>query len=618
MGLRIPLVLLLVAAAIVYMGSAVFNEKSMRQFYGTHQLPGGIDFDAPEQLHKHTLKTNKHPSNENVEVGKPKKENGKEVPLLPKRYESSKIGSIRHSNHQKAQIWKRLNATSGRIKAVDLVASKLSSIANQMNHQLLANGNNVSSARMSTKKASNVSIPKIPTSNLHFNPASKSNNSTTSTTVKSIEKEQIEDQTSTGQVNDEGETDDVNQDEVGEEGEEGIDDSGEVVEGDEDSTGEGGDEEVEEVTRDGGDEDVAGASMSANELPVVSRPWLRLNRTTAFTGNRTMVPFEKQEGVVIATKIHGPHQLFLLKQSLCLLHFAYNRRPLYDIIVFTTLPVPDEDIASVRALVYPARLTVVVDNRGLQEEIAALSKPRYDAFLKACGVESPVNLTWWSNCPGRIAYNWQAEFRAWHVWRHPSLANYSYMMWLDSDAFCTEEWTVDPIQAVVENNLVILFDNWPKGAHRGRDVEKRIYKAFGQYLCKTTLVRGHLKTKLSNTTCKNSPRLGDIHGFFHITNLDFYRSHPVQKWAETWIGNGFLQRRYDDQAGVTIPAAILAPDRAWDMRHNKIRLNVYHNFDLDGKKSSGNRVGGFIKYWKATVKNQLPDAVGICPIKATN
>jgi len=393
MGLRMPLLLLLVAAAIVYMGSAVFNEKSMRQFYGTHQLPGGIDFDISEPFDMHTPKTNK---------------------ALPR--------------------------------------------------------------------------------------------------------------------------------------------------------------------------------------------------------NRTMVPFEKQDGIVIATKIHGPHQLILLRQSLCLLHFAYNRRPLYDIIVFTTLSVPDEDIASVRALVHPARLTFVIDNRGLQEEIAALSKPRYDALLKACGVESPVNLTWWSNCPGRIAYNWQAEFRAWHIWRHPSLANYSYMMWVDSDAFCTEVWTVDPIQAVIENNLVILFDNWPMGSPRGPDVDERIYKAFGRYLCDMNLDRGHLMTNVSNTTCQGSPRLGDIHGFFHITNLDFYRSDLVQKWAETWIGDGFLQRLYDDQAGVTIPAAILAPDRAWDMRQNKIRLNVYHNSDLDGK--SEEPVGGFKKYWRTTVINQFPDAAGICPIEA--
>ena len=86
----------------------------------------------------------------------------------------------------------------------------------------------------------------------------------------------------------------------------------------------------------------------------------------------------------------------------------------------------------------------------------------------------------------------------------------------------------------------------------------------------------------------------------------------VQKWAKTWIGDGFLQRRYDDQAGVTIPAAILAPERAWDMRRNKIQLNVFHNFDLDGKKSD--RVGGFLKYWRKVVKQRFPEAAKVCRI----
>lgn len=86
----------------------------------------------------------------------------------------------------------------------------------------------------------------------------------------------------------------------------------------------------------------------------------------------------------------------------------------------------------------------------------------------------------------------------------------------------------------------------------------------------------------------------------------------MQKWGQTWIGDGFLQRRYDDQAGVTVPAAILDPDRAWDMRRNHIRLNVYHNFDLDGKKFE--RVGGFLKYWKNVARHQFPEAAKVCKI----
>jgi hypothetical protein len=252
-----------------------------------------------------------------------------------------------------------------------------------------------------------------------------------------------------------------------------------------------------------------------------SQPWLALPRSN--THNRTVIPFEKQEGVIIVTKIHGPHQLDILEQSLCLLHYAYNRRPLYDILVFSTIPVSDHQAQPLREIVQPAKIVFVVDNRGLQEEINALTPERRDNFLKACQVSDPHNLTWWSNCPGRIAYNWQAEFRAWHIWRHPALKDYKWMMWLDADAFCTEEWKMDPVQAMIENDLVILFDNWPKGVHKGRDVQNRIREAFGVRICRISVEKGRFATTVSNVTetdnCKRG-RVPDIHGFFHITVSD--------------------------------------------------------------------------------------------------
>jgi hypothetical protein len=187
------------------------------------------------------------------------------------------------------------------------------------------------------------------------------------------------------------------------------------------------------------------------------------------------------------------------------------------------------------------------------------------------------------------------------------------MMWLDSDAFCTREWAADPIQVMIENDLVILFDNWPQGQHGGADVKQRIWNAFGVNICTLRLEEGHFFSKLRNTTCRGG-RVGDIHGFFHITNLDFYRSDIVQKWAKIWIGDGFLQRRYDDQCAVTVPAAILAPEKAWDMRRNKIHLDIFHNFALDGKR--GDKVGGFKKYWRQNAKARFPEAVNACPITA--
>ena len=188
-----------------------------------------------------------------------------------------------------------------------------------------------------------------------------------------------------------------------------------------------------------------------------------------------LIPFEKHDGVVIATKIHG-HHLINLQQSLCLLHHAYNHRPLYDIVVFTAEPLDASQIEQTQDLVAPANLTVVVDNRGFQEEVAALNPVRRANFLASCqNASSSQNLSWWSECPGRIAYNWQAEFRSWHIWKHPALADYQYMMWLDSDAFATQPWQQDPVTVMLQNNLVVMFDNFPGGSSRpDPDVVERI------------------------------------------------------------------------------------------------------------------------------------------------
>jgi hypothetical protein len=116
-----------------------------------------------------------------------------------------------------------------------------------------------------------------------------------------------------------------------------------------------------------------------------------------------VVEFEHQPGVVIVTKIHGPHQLKLLKQSVCLLQMAYNRRTLYDIIVFTTIPVTAEDTQDVQQLVEPAKLIFVIDNDGLQNMIQRLQPEIQNNLLRRCRkVDSLDNITWWSDCPGRL------------------------------------------------------------------------------------------------------------------------------------------------------------------------------------------------------------------------
>jgi hypothetical protein len=359
--------------------------------------------------------------------------------------------------------------------------------------------------------------------------------------------------------------------------------------------------------------------------------------------------FKHHKGVVIATKIHGPHQWGLLQQSLCLLHFAYNKRVKYDIVVFSSEPIPAGMLQSIKSLLAPAKVTVALDNRGLKEEIAALSPSRYKSFLNKCrdhillnsmeintdsetgidiGTDTKVllddqsilqNLTWYSDCgDGRLAYNWQAEFRSRHIWHHPALAKYKWMMWMDTDSFCTKPWQRDPVALAIRNDLAIFFDNYHGGG--SRNLARAIAKGFHVSLCQSRLTSaGKLESHLgtvedaeTNEFCNHS-RIESIHGFFHITNMDFYRSLPVMHGIEIIFGDCFLCRFPDDQMSVTIPATILAPNRSWDMRRNGVKLDIYHNFRMDGRDEE--KTFGFKQLWKRKrLRQDMKEARGVCPI----
>jgi hypothetical protein len=329
-----------------------------------------------------------------------------------------------------------------------------------------------------------------------------------------------------------------------------------------------------------------------------------------------VVEFEHQEGAVIVTKVHGPHQLPLLKQSMCLLHSAYNQRVRYNIVVFTTIPIAENEtlLTDVRDIVAPAELSVVMDNDGIVQEIRKLSPVRREKFLQRCNVTSPEQVTWDTDCfeegvgVSRLAYNWQAEFRSWHIWTHPALEDYRYMLWIDTDAFCTRPWSRDPIALAVQNRLVLFELNYPQG--RAKAAQPRVKEAFGKYLCSVKKQNGHFVTTLGDD-CAGS-QLWTIHGMFHVTDLDFYRQESVLCWAETLIGDCFLCRKFDDQVALTVPPAILAPERAWDMYKNGVKLDIFHNSKMDGKANQN--VGGFLKYWENNGKTIFPDAWEKCSI----
>jgi hypothetical protein len=143
---------------------------------------------------------------------------------------------------------------------------------------------------------------------------------------------------------------------------------------------------------------------------------------------------------VIVTKIQGPPHLRALRQMLCLLTKAYNNRVQHDIIVFTSELIEQSDIDELQMIVSPAKLIVEIDNPGLQNMVNDLSDSQRKHLFERCGtnITSSSELSWYTECTEvrsyktlkgeRIAYNWQAEFRALWLWIHPLLKPYKYMM----------------------------------------------------------------------------------------------------------------------------------------------------------------------------------------------
>jgi hypothetical protein len=37
------------------------------------------------------------------------------------------------------------------------------------------------------------------------------------------------------------------------------------------------------------------------------------------------------------------------------------------------------------------------------------------------------------------------------------------MIWMDDDAIPTKSWLKDPMKAMVEENLIVFYDNFPQG-----------------------------------------------------------------------------------------------------------------------------------------------------------
>jgi hypothetical protein len=369
-------------------------------------------------------------------------------------------------------------------------------------------------------------------------------------------------------------------------------------------------------------QDANNAPLKKQE-PVLEQkiPMTATSAEQSINKTKMVVEFERQERVVIVTKIHGPNMSFILEQMLCLLTKAYNGRMQYDVLIFTSESFSEEEINVIQAVGAPAKVTIVKDNPGLPTMVNELEPARKAKFLKRCNITTPEQieeLNFYTKCaeerggPQKLAYTWQCEFRSLHIWKRPELAPYRYMLWLDADGFCTNVWKRDPVAYMIQNQLAIFFGNWPQGGGSGKQFQDRFRTAFNQSFCGPGLKDGHFVESLN---CGPKSRLFNIHGFFHITDLDFYRSDPVMHWAKTMIGDGFMSREFDDQLAVTVPAAILAPERSWDMYSHGFKLNIFHNAEIDGK--GRRKAGGFRPYWKKNGKN-FTEAWGVCKITAGN
>jgi hypothetical protein len=126
------------------------------------------------------------------------------------------------------------------------------------------------------------------------------------------------------------------------------------------------------------------------------------------------------------------------------------------------------------------------------------------------------------------------------------------------------------------------------------------------------MVNGTLVARDGKCYGKRKSKISQVHGFFHVSNLDFYRSEPVMTWNRELIGDSKFSRLFDDQIGVTIPAAVLAGNRSWDMKSLGIYPRVMHNYVIDGLMRDWR--GYFVPWWQTNANTSFPEASEKCVV----
>ena len=316
--------------------------------------------------------------------------------------------------------------------------------------------------------------------------------------------------------------------------------------------------------------------------------------------------FTRYDGVAIVTKVLWDQDTEKLMQWVCMINHAYNDRMKYDFVIFTTMPWKPSDVERLQKVAYPAKLTVALEGPPLEEQIAAMTKTEKDFLYKRCSVGNNATISWFHHCtePGsrhvtNLGYSWQAEFRAYHIWTHAALKDYKYMIWIDSDAGIGKKWDVDPMKAMVENDLTILYAGWPYGKLRKNEsVQRKMVNAYNTSIC--NVHKSQDASGISHihaSTCTDKPgTIFQIAGNHHITNLDVFRKDIHQKFLKDFTGDHRFSRMADDQLAVTIVGLMeqyLVNNRTdipkkftvWHERSHGMVLKIAHHNMYDVIKS---------------------------------
>eukprot|EP00979_Chaetoceros_neogracilis_P018227 scaffold10557_cov302-Chaetoceros_neogracile.AAC.6 len=312
--------------------------------------------------------------------------------------------------------------------------------------------------------------------------------------------------------------------------------------------------------------------------------------------------FRRYDGVVIVTKVLWDKSAHIVAQMVCYLTHAYNDKMKYDIIVFTTIPWTQEKIDLVQIAAGGAKVTVVVEGPSLEEHLAAMSKEEVTMLRNRCSLENKTDevLSWHHYCVEKgskdmvsLGYGWQAEFRAYHIWKHQALKNYKYMMWLDSDCRVGKEWDRDPIEIMVENDLTLMYSGYPSGKFSDARTREKLKQVYNMTLCYTKQRNGELYGAMCEDRPNTPALIRQVDGSHHITNLDHYRKDVHQRFLKSFVGDYKFSRRFDDQIAVTIVAVMEQrlrneTSKLWHERSKNITLKIAHHsiYDAQPKEKS--------------------------------